>query len=166
MDKLYDKLDTDKFINDIYSKKCKGYDYTPAILGKKNRIIVFGDIHGDFRLALAMLADSKVIEIKNKKIIWRGGDTYVIQVGDQIDRCRPIDNMICKNKNTTYKDEANDIKILKLFTNLDKQARKVGGAVISLLGNHEIMNSTGYLDYVSYKGLEQFKIIRIQRIQI
>ena len=29
--------------------------------------------------------------------------------------------------------------------------------VISLLGNHEIMNVQGNMNYVSYKGLEQFK---------
>ena len=31
------------------------------------------------------------------------------------------------------------------------------GGVYSLLGNHEIMNVQGNLNYVSYKGLEQFK---------
>ena len=46
---------------------------------------------------------------------------------------------------------------MELFTDLHEQAVKVGGAVISLLGNHEINNSMGILTYVSAKGLDGFK---------
>ena len=52
--------------------------------------------------------------------------------------------------------KASDIKILRLFTYMNKQAIKKGGAVISLLGNHEILNSMGIIKYVTYKGLKQF----------
>jgi hypothetical protein len=46
---------------------------------------------------------------------------------------------------------------MKLFADLHEQAIKKGGAVISLLGNHEIKNSMGSLVYVSVKGIEGFK---------
>jgi hypothetical protein len=78
-------------------------------------------------------------------------------VGDQIDRCRPSSrNMTCDNPDATKFDEANDIVIMELFNNMDIQAKKYGGAVISLLGNHELMNSMGNMQYVSYLGLKQF----------
>lgn len=49
-----------------------------------------------------------------------------------------------------------DIKILELFYDLHKKAEKQGGAVYSLLGNHELMNVEGNLKYVSKRALEEF----------
>ena len=125
------------------------------------RIIVLGDIHGDLNLAIKLLEIGKIINKTNNidNIKWIGGDTYVVQVGDQIDRCRPnsIGNLLCSNSMATINDEASDIKILKLFTDLDNQAIKEGGRVISLLGNHEIMNVEGIMNYVSYQGLKEFE---------
>lgn len=80
---------------------------------------------------------------------WIGDDTYVVQIGDQIDRCRQN----CSNINATIDDEDSDIEILLLFDSLNKLAKRKNGAVISLLGNHEMMNVTGDMSYVSYKGL-------------
>lgn len=157
IDNINNHIDKDKFINDTYEKMCIGQTYRPSIMGPVHRIIVLGDIHGDYNLAISMLKISNLIEIHNNKIVWTGNDTYVVQVGDQIDRCRPIGNMLCNNPNTTLHDEASDIKILKLFTDLHIQASKKGGAVISLLGNHEIMNSLGQMNYVSYEGLKEFE---------
>ena len=159
-------LDTLKKINNfdfdkIYNKMCPNDVYIPSILGAKKRIVVFGDIHGDLKLAIKFLTISKVakIIINGDDIIseWIGGETFVVQIGDQIDRCRPINSMLCEYTKTTPNDESSDIKILELFTELHKQAIKVGGGVISLLGNHEILNSFGLLNYVSYEGLKQFE---------
>jgi len=151
------KLTDEEFIR-RYNLKCPNSTYIPSILPAKRRIVVLGDIHGDLNTAITMLKSAKVVrETQNKVLNWIGGDTYVVQVGDQIDRCRPIGNMLCSNKNTTSNDEASDITILKLFTDLHKEAVKNGGAVISLLGNHEIMNVVGNLDYVSHLGLKEFE---------
>lgn len=143
---------------DDYKKFCGAYSYTPTIIPTCERIIVLGDIHGDYNLAINMLKIAKVIYIDNNIIKWIGGKTVVVQVGDQIDRCRPLNNKVknCSNSNVTMNDEDSDIKILKLFTDLDADARKSGGMVISLIGNHELMNTQGYLSYVSQKGLEGF----------
>lgn len=142
-----------KFIKVTYPQICKGHEYIPTVLDAQKRIVVFGDIHGDFNLAVDMLSKAKLIDNDLK---WIGGKTYVVQVGDQIDRCRPINGIACENKNITYNDEANDISIMELFNDLAKQATKVGGKVISLIGNHELLNSLGHLNYVSYEGINQF----------
>lgn len=128
----------------------------PPILPKVETIVSFGDIHGDYNLAIELLTISKLIKVDGDNIKWIGGNTYVVQVGDQIDRCRPLGKMTCENKMTTNPDENSDVKILELFTNLDEQAQKEGGRVISLLGNHEIKNIMGEFDYVSYEGLVGF----------
>ena len=157
MDILKDKLmNIDKFHN-IYKQLCPEHVYTPAILPSQKRVVVLGDIHGDLALAIKLLEISGVIARDNNKLkTWIGGYTCVVQVGDQIDRCRPIGNMTCGNKHTTYNDEASDIAILELYTNLHKQAVNTGGAVISLLGNHELLNAMSRMDYVSHAGLSQF----------
>lgn len=155
------KADKVKFIKEEYQEKCKefGFDYIPAILPAVKRVIVLGDIHGDYNLFIDMLKIGMVIDLDKTtgKIKWIGGTTYVVQVGDQIDRCRPMGTMQCTDPKMTYLDEGSDIKILELANELHLQALTSGGAFISLLGNHEIMNAVGALAYVSYEGLKQFE---------
>jgi hypothetical protein len=155
--KLNELVDKDEFIKKTFEEYCHGYEYIPSILPKVKRLIVFGDIHGDYKLLIHLLQLGKLIKIEKKdKIKWIGNDTYVVQVGDQIDRCRPLPNMICSSQYTTIDDEASDVKIMKLCNDLHKQAIKVGGKFISLLGNHEIMNVLGAFPYVSHLGLKEF----------
>lgn len=150
-----------EFVNEIYPKMCNqfGFDYMPAIMPSVRRLVVFGDIHGDYKLFIDMLHIASVAEVNKTtgKLIWIGGDTHVVQVGDQIDRCRPMGAMQCTNPATTLNDEASDIKIMMLSNELHLQAKLVGGAFISLLGNHEIMNATGAMTYVSHLGLREFE---------
>ena len=142
----------------LFDQYCKGYIEAPLVLPAKRRIIVFGDIHGDYNLAITLLKLGKVIDDNNK---WIGGDTYIVQVGDQLDNYRPIQKSTMNDElknNSKYKgDEPEDIKVLKLFTDLDKQAIKENGGVISLLGNHELMNVLGDFRYVSNNDIEKFK---------
>lgn len=155
-------IDKEKFIRDVYPKMCPGQQYIPAILPAVKRLLVFGDLHGDYNLFLQMINISGIAKVSDTPnvadgVTWTGGSTYVVQIGDQIDRCRPINNMLCSNPITTQQDEASDVKIMLLANELHNKASKHGGAFISLLGNHEIMNSTGFLQYVSHLGLKQFE---------
>jgi len=143
--------------NDTYEnfiKDCPDYDFIETTLPPVRRIIVLGDIHGDYNLALKLLKIAKLI---NDELEWTGGDTHVVQVGDQIDKCRPNGIYLCNKIDGTPNDENSDIKILEFFTELHKKALKHGGMVISLFGNHEIMNIMGQLDYVSYLGIKGFE---------
>jgi hypothetical protein len=155
------KKDYKEDYNKDFIEDCKAHNFPilPPILPSVRRIIVIGDIHGDYKLAVKCFEIAKVIKIEDNKIRWttdpKYKDTIVVQIGDQVDRCRPFDKK-CDQPGATVNDEGSDIKILELFSKLDYKARKHGGKVISLLGNHEIMNVTGNLNYVSYEGLEQF----------
>lgn len=130
------------------------------IYPKKSRVIAIGDIHGDFELLINCLLLAKVIKTKDsssykiKDYEWIGGETYVVQVGDQIDSCRPYNGFSCKNKKTTLKDKAEDTIILEFMNDLHDLAKKDKGAVISLLGNHELLNVQNRVDYVSYANLK------------
>ena len=143
---------------EIYNKHCADYgEFQHYILPAADNIIAIGDIHGDYKFALRLLVAAKVIQFdkKNNDIKWIGNKTIVVQIGDQIDRCRPYKST-CDDPQTTKNDEASDIAILLLFNDLHKKASQHGGAVISLLGNHELMNVMGNMNYVSYKGVMQF----------
>lgn len=150
----------DKEIFDKYCDKEKHTYYPPILPARKDNeeIIVIGDLHGDFDLTLQSLKIAKVIDEKN---MWCGGNTYVIQVGDQLDNCRPLDRK-CDDPENEYissysGDTPEDVKIVNFMNDLNKQANKMGGAVISLLGNHEIMNVNGNMNYVSYNDMQKFK---------
>jgi hypothetical protein len=92
-----------------------------------------------------------------KYITWIGKDSYVVQVGDQIDRCRPLMNKKCDNKHTTFEDENSDITIMYLFDELNKLANDENGKIFSLIGNHEILNFDNNYDYVSYRGINEIE---------
>lgn len=146
---------TKKNVHLAKNQYCKDFPNMPTIVPAHDRVIAIGDTHGDYNATIETFKIAKLID-DDLNWIAEPKDTIVVQLGDQIDRCRPhIHN--CLSEKATIDDEANDVKILKLFTNLHNKASKVGGAVYSLLGNHEIMNAQGKLSYVSKKGLDEFK---------
>jgi hypothetical protein len=152
--KKYNKKTNEEFKN-IWKEQCKQYKIKdqPSILPPTDRIIVIGDLHGDLEMTFKSLEIAKVIDANHK---WIGGNTIVVQVGDQIDRCRYDGKTPCNNDGVTKFDEHSDIRILKYFTKLHHMAQKKGGAVYSLLGNHELMNVSGDMRYVSYEGIKGF----------
>lgn len=118
------------------------FDFKPHqnfILPPAEKIYVIGDIHGDINALLNILIDK--IKVLNKKYQWIGGKSVIVQLGDQIDGCR---------QNCKYtENDTDDISVLKLMTHLHVLASEYGGAVHSLLGNHEIMNVQQNFNYVS-----------------
>ena len=142
------------------------------ILPHQRRVIVFGDVHGDLEATVECFIIAKCIEkiklpkdksVKNmnlffKKIKWIGKDTYVVQLGDQIDRVRPQkwDHNDITTDNA-FKDEGTTLEILYLFYYLNELASKDKGRVFSIIGNHEIMNVEADFRYVSLKEFKCFK---------
>ena len=149
----------------IWNEQCSKYNIKeqPSILPKANRIIVIGDLHGDMQTTLQSLKVARVIDEKNQ---WIGGDTVIVQVGDQIDRCRYDGINECNKPGVTKFDENSDLMILEFFTDLHNQAQLKGGAVYSLLGNHELMNVNGDMRYVSHKGITGFNNFKSKDITI
>ncbi len=141
--------------NKIYKSKCSKYKLFPSTLPPADRIIVIGDIHGDFNMLIRCLKIAKLID---NDYNWIGGETIVVQVGDQIDSCRFMTKGSVNNCNNTTieNDNPDDLNILYFMTKLHKKASNDGGAVYSLIGNHELLNSLGDLSYVSHNNLRAF----------
>ncbi len=104
----------------------KGND--PSTFENVPRVLAIGDIHGQYSAILNYYINNKIID-ENLNWIW--GDGHIVMLGDVFD---------CGNQVT---------ECLWLIYQLDIKARKHGGRVHMLLGNHEVMimtNDTRYLN--------------------
>jgi hypothetical protein len=91
------------------------------------RIVAVGDLHGDYENYLVTLRLAGLIDRKGK---WIGGEAHLVQTGDVPDR------------------GPDTLRIIEHLGKLEKQAKRKGGRVHSLIGNHEAMNVYGDLRYV------------------
>src|ERR1700675_4862157 len=91
-------------------------------------VVAIGDVHGNFDDFVAILQRAGLTDQQNH---WTGGKTTFVQVGDQIDR------------------GPKPREVMDLMMALEKEAPQAGGRVVSLLGNHEVMNMMGDLRYVT-----------------
>jgi hypothetical protein len=91
-------------------------------------LVAIGDVHGDFDDFVAILQHIGLIDKQNH---WTGGKTTLVQVGDILDR------------------GPKPREVMDLMMALEKDAEQAGGRVVSLLGNHEMMNIMGDLRYVT-----------------
>lgn len=93
-----------------------------------DRIVAVADIHGAYGAFERILGRAGVIDTQGA---WVGADTHLVIVGDVLDR------------------GADSRRALDLIMRLESEAAAAGGRVHMLLGNHEVMNLTGDLRYVS-----------------
>jgi len=100
------------------------------------RIVAFGDIHGDYNRLVELLHTANLIDAQNA---WSGGAAHLVLDGDMVDR-GPASR-----------------KVLNLLMALEEQARRAGGAVHPLIGNHEAMNIIGDLRYVSKDDWDSYR---------
>ncbi|HSD28675.1 MAG TPA: metallophosphoesterase [Vicinamibacteria bacterium] len=100
------------------------------------RAVAVGDVHGEHDRFLSILRFSGIV---NEKGRWSGGKAHLVQTGDVLDRGKE------------------GRKVLDLLIRLEGEARKAGGRVHALLGNHEVMNMLGDLRYVNKEEYESYK---------
>jgi hypothetical protein len=92
------------------------------------RVVAVSDLHGAHRDFVETLQSAGVLDAQER---WAGGRTHLVVLGDVVDR-------------------GDDSRAsLDLIMALEAQAAAEGGRVDLVLGNHEVMNLTGDLRYVT-----------------
>ncbi|MGB7728662.1 MAG: metallophosphoesterase [Candidatus Acidiferrum sp.] len=107
-------------------------------------VVAIGDVHGDFDDFVAILRRTGLIDQQNH---WTGGKTTFVQVGDLLDR------------------GPKPREVMDLMMALEKEAVQAGGRVVSLLGNHEMMNIMGDLRYVTLVNYASFADVDSEKRQ-
>ncbi|MEW7278777.1 metallophosphoesterase [Aquimarina sp. 2201CG1-2-11] len=97
-----------------------------------NKIGFFSDVHGDYQYMITVLKNLKVIDSMGN---WDFEDNHLVIVGDMVDRGTEVD------------------KVLWAIVQLSEQAKKVGGMVHYLIGNHEQYILKGNFSRVNPKNL-------------
>lgn len=127
-----------------------------------NPIYIIGDIHGDYQCLIHCLVDlcgvANIINVapdvqfnesSREYLEWKeGNNSIIVFCGDLIHRKRFKDSVL--------DDECSDIFIIKTLFKLKKTAKKNGGDVLIISGNHEIMNIVDPSDttYTSDKNMQ------------
>jgi hypothetical protein len=99
------------------------------------RLVAIGDIHGAEDNFVEILQAAGLVDQQRK---WRGGRTRLVQTGDFTDRGAPVRS------------------VMDLLMRLEDEARRAGGRVEVLLGNHEGMNILRDLRDVSPEAFRAF----------
>ena len=99
------------------------------------RVIAIGDVHGDIEALRGALRLAGLVDREDR---WTGESAVLVQTGDLLDR---------------GDDEQ---EIIELLDRLGVEASAAGGAIVELLGNHEVMNVAGDWRYVTPGGLADF----------
>lgn len=91
-----------------------------------DRVVAIGDVHGAYDQFVEILRTTGLLD---ERLRWAGGRAHLVQLGDVVDR------------------GPDSRKALDLLDRLQDEARRAGGAVHQLLGNHEVMRMLGDLRY-------------------
>jgi hypothetical protein len=100
------------------------------------RVVAVGDLHGDLDATKRALRLGGLIDATDR---WIGGKAVLVQTGDLLDR---------------GDDEQ---AIIDLLERLEDEAKRAGGAVHVLNGNHELMNAALDFRYVTSGGFRDFE---------
>lgn len=112
----------------------------PSTYTNVKKVAALSDIHGQYDLALTLLKNNKIID---KNLNWKFGKGHLVIAGDIFDRGPKVH------------------ETLLLMFKLEQQAKKKGGRVHFILGNHEYMILHNDLRYIHRKYRETSKLLNV-----
>ncbi|PAN41696.1 hypothetical protein PAHAL_8G064200 [Panicum hallii] len=123
---------------------------TPTtFLPSPSRLVAIGDLHGDLPKSLSALRLAGLVPASSgpdppsastswASTSWAAGPTLAVQLGDILDR------------------GGDELRLLYLLRRLALSAEARGGALLPILGNHEVMNVSGDFRFATPQGLQEF----------
>jgi len=112
---------------------------------QQKALVAIGDAHGDYHAFAAVLIDAGLMDAE---LNWTGGKTTLVQMGDILDRGQA------------------PLQIDGLLDMLGAQAKKAGGRIVRLVGNHEleILRKNYFITSLPYFQIEPFRYKLIKGI--
>ncbi|AUF82472.1 calcineurin-like phosphoesterase [Tetraselmis virus 1] len=128
----------------------------PTEIESESRIIVVPDVHSDLKKAKECL---RLAGVLNRKDEWVGGNTIVVQIGDQVDGGErgPV---VKRKEHVCNLATKRDVSVIRFFNKLHNKAIEDGGAVYCIVGNHEMMNVYGDFRYAGIDDCEKCARVR------
>jgi len=119
-----------KYHDEFWFTLQDGHEAYPSTYPAVEKIFAVSDIEGNFEAFVSLLQYNKVVD---KDFNWIFQDGHLVLVGDFVDRGEYV------------------TQCLWLIYKLEQDAERAGGQVHFLLGNHELMDLKGRIDYVQDK---------------
>jgi hypothetical protein len=119
----------------LASARAQGAE-SPCAIETTERVVAVGDVHGAYERFTGILRAARLIDQRDR---WIGGRAILVQTGDVVDR------------------GADSKRVIDLLRRLERDARRAGGRVYPLLGNHEFMRAAHDWRYVSAEEYEAFR---------
>jgi hypothetical protein len=126
----YQKIKGIKRDSNTYIVSQNGYQPQDTEFENIDNIAVVGDVHGEYECLYDLLKGNKIVD---KFGDWIYGKGQLVFIGDIFDRGDKV------------------LESLYLIKRLESQAKKAGGRVHYLLGNHEVMILLGDTRYIHKK---------------
>ena len=104
-----------------------------SVMRAADSIFVMGDVHGMFGPAFTLLRNAGLVTANGE---WAGGRAHLVFLGDLFDRGPDV------------------TPLLWSIYRLERSARRKGGSVDVVLGNHEIMTWTNDIRYVAPREMQ------------
>lgn len=114
------------------------YTIPPSTYEMPKKMLVTSDVEGNFDAFYSMLIGNKVMD---EAYNWTFGKGHLVIAGDMVDRGN------------------NAWPCLWLLYKLEQDAKKKGGVVHYILGNHDVMNMHANIRYVKKRYIELAKIL-------
>jgi hypothetical protein len=124
---------------------------TKSVYNKQDRILVIGDLHGDYEKTVYLFKKLGLID-NQKNWIAFPKKTFVVQLGDQLD-----------GGGRGVGDTKGELKLIDFMEEMHQKAQLQGGAVLSLIGNHEVMNLIGDFRYASEHDIKEVGGLEIRK---
>lgn len=118
----------------------RNFEKPPTEISNVKKLLVIGDVHGQYDTLKVFLQNNKVIDNNLK---WTFGDGTVVFIGDIFDRGEKV------------------TEAMWLIYRMEKEAPKHGGMVQLILGNHEMMVLQEDERYIAEKYYYLFKNVKL-----
>lgn len=125
---------------DIPIREIKKNKADPSHFSNIEKIMAIGDLHGEFDEFAKFLKNNKIID---GNFHWTFGKGHLVLAGDIFDRGYKVNECFW------------------LLYKLEEEAKKAGGYVHFVLGNHEIMQISGDKRYLGTKYLALFNRLKL-----